>query len=98
MAIMAALGHQLSHEPAEMDWNLKHLRLMKQVAEQSHFHNVEHHPDAVGTLEDIRANKKARQLAGWGFIAHLGCMYRMRLGKRKMTLLLDPRDLKYFEK
>ncbi len=65
MAIMAALGHQLSHEPAEMDWNLKHLRLMRQVAEQSHFHNVEHHPDAVGTLEDIRANKKARQLAGW---------------------------------
>ncbi len=98
MAILAALGHQLSHEPAEMDWNLKRLRLMQQIAEQGHFHDVEHHPDAKATLEIIKRNKKARQLAGYGFIGRLGRTYRMKLGQRKMTLLLDIKDLKYFEK
>ena len=97
MAILAALGHQLSHEPAEMDWNLKRLGLMKRIARRGHFYDVEHHPDAKATLDVIKLKKKARQLAGYGFIARLGRTYRMKLGQRRMTLLLDIRDLKYFE-
>ena len=97
MAILAALGDQLSDDPAEMGWNLKQLQLMQQIAEQGHFHDVEHHPDAESTLETIKLNKKARQLAGYGFIARLGRTYRMRLGQRRMTLLLDIRDLQHFD-
>ena len=98
MAILAALGDQLSDDPAEMGWNLKQLQLMQQIAEQGHFHDVEHHPDAKATLEIIKLNKKARQLAGYGFIGRLGRTYRMKLGQRKMTLLLNIGDLRLFEK
>ena len=98
MAILAALGDQLSEDPSELGSNLKLLGLMQEISEQSHIHDVEHHPDAKATLEIIKRNKKARQLAGYGFIGRLGRTYRMKLGQRKMTLLLGVRDLKYFER
>jgi len=50
MAILAALGDQLSQDPSELGSNLKLLGLMKEIAEKSHIHDVEHHPDAKATL------------------------------------------------
>ena len=52
-AILAALGHELSDEPDHIGWNLKRLRLMKDIAEKGHFHDVFQHPDAIGTLKVI---------------------------------------------